>query len=263
VKIRLVNEAAAGGSGGPGLPGALNMGIDEAVVEAIAAGRSPATLRFYRWSPPCVTVGYFQSMEEEVDLAACAAQGVDAVRRVTGGGAVFHDAEITYSLIVPEGTPLAPADILESYGRICSGIVAGLGLMGVEASFAPINDIQAGGRKVSGNAQTRKRGCLLQHGTVLLGVDVERMFGLLKVPAEKLKGKLIADVKARVTGLDALLGREPGFDEAAAALGQGFASALGQWGAEFEEGQLAEAELSQARELARTKYGTAAWNLKR
>jgi lipoate-protein ligase A len=199
-------------------------------------------------------------MREEIDLAACERLGVEAVRRVTGGGAVFHQAELTYSLVVREGHELAPADILESYRLICAGLIAGIGNLGVEASFAPINDIVTGGKKVSGNAQTRRRGCLLQHGTLLLDVDVETMFELLLVPQEKLKGKLIADVKQRVVGMKTLLGRELGFAEAAEAMTRGFASA---WSAELEAGEARRAELERASVLAAERYRTEAWKFKR
>ena len=245
---------------GPGAPGALNMAIDEALLGSISGGESPPTLRFYGWSPPCVTVGYFQSLEAEVDLEACRREGVEAVRRLTGGGAVFHDAELTYSLVLPLGHELAPEDILESYRGICAGLVRGLALLGVEAFFAPINDIAAGGKKISGNAQTRRRGCLLQHGTVLLDLDPDRMFTLLKVPAEKLKGRLVEDVKARVTSLRGLLGRPVGHEEASSALQRGFAQA---WGAELEAASFSEAELAEARRLAAERFSRPEWNLRR
>jgi lipoate---protein ligase len=254
MKLRLIDH------GGEGLPGALNMGVDEALLRLVAELSSPPTLRLYSWSPPCVTVGYFQSLEDEVDLEACRAAGVDAVRRLTGGGAVFHETEVTYSIVIPRGHELAPDEIVESYRRICAGLVAGLGLLGIDAGFAPINDIVAGGKKLSGNAQTRRGGAVLQHGTVLLALDVERMFSLLKVPAEKLKGRLAEDVKARVTSLGELLGREVGFAEAAAALKRGFASA---WGAELEESPLTEAEEAEARRLADERFSRPEWNARR
>jgi lipoate---protein ligase len=252
MRLRLISSGA--------LPGALNMGADEALLSAVAEGRSPPTLRIYRWSPSCVTIGYFQSMEAEVNLAACRASRVDAVRRLTGGGAVFHDQEITYSLVVPLGHSLAPEDILESYRRVCAGVIAGLRLLGVESSFSPINDIVAGGRKVSGNAQTRRGGCLLQHGTVLLGLDAPRMFSLLKVPGEKLRDKGHDRAEARVTSLRAILGRDVGYEEAARALAQGCSDA---WGAELVPDRLGAAELSAAEELSRMKFSTDGWNLKR
>ncbi len=252
MRLRLISSGA--------LPGALNMGIDEAMLSAVAEGRSPPTLRIYRWSPPCVTIGYFQSFEAEVDLAACKAARVDTVRRLTGGGAVYHDQEITYSLVVPLGHSLAPEDILESYRRVCAGIVTGLGFLGVESTFAPINDIVAGGRKVSGNAQTRRGGCLLQHGTILLGLDVQSMFSLLKVPSEKFRGRGDAKAEARVTSLRDLLGRDVGYEEAARALAQGCSAA---WDAELVPDRLGAEELAAAEELGRARFSSDGWNFKR
>lgn len=272
MKLRLIDSIEAGGGAGmaganpPGIRGSLNMGIDEAILNGLSpdSGRGDGlpTIRFYRWSPPCITIGYFQDMKAEVDLEACRREGVDCLRRVTAGGAVFHDAELTYSIVLPLGTPLSPLDILESYSRICSGLVAGLARLGVEARFAPVNDIEAGGKKVSGNAQTRKHGCLLQHGTILLGLDVERMFSLLTVPEGKLKRKLIASAHERVTCVRELTGREPGFAEAAAAMKAGFLEAWGPLGVEIEEGELEPGELAEARRIARDKYATEAWNFR-
>jgi lipoate---protein ligase len=252
MRLRLVSSGA--------LPGALNMGTDEAILASVAEGKSPPTLRLYRWSPPCVTIGYFQSMEAEVDLAACKAARVDTVRRLTGGGAVYHDEEVTYSLVTPLGHPLAPDDVLESYKLICAGIIAGLGLMGAKAYFMPINDIAVGGKKVSGNAQTRRRGCLLQHGTVLLGLDAGRMFSLLKVPAEKLRGRPQAIAEARVTSLGTILGRTVEFDEAARALAEGCSKA---WDADLVLDRLSPSETAAAEGFGRSRFNTSAWNLRR
>jgi lipoate---protein ligase len=252
MKLRFIDSGAA--------PGALNMGMDEAVLDSVSTGEAPPTLRLYRWSPPCVTVGYFQGLEAEVDLEACRGRGVDAVRRLTGGGAVFHDAEITYSLVLPLAHELAPDDILESYRLICAGLIRGLAILGLESFFEPINDIAAGGKKVSGNAQTRRHGCLLQHGTVLLDLDPELMFSLLKVPAEKLKGRLIEEVRSRVTSLRTLLGREVSYEEAASALRRGFAEA---WGAELVQGAFSEAEAAQARLFAAERFSRPEWNGRR
>jgi len=263
MRLRLVDSAASGGGSGPGLRGALNMGIDEALVLGLAEGSSPPTLRFYRWAPPCVSVGYFEHIEKEVDLDAAKEAGVDVLRRATAGGSVFHNAELTYSIVLPLGSPLAPLDVLESYSRICSGLVAGLSRLGVEAAFAPVNDIEAGGRKVSGNAQTRKRGVLLQHGTVLLGLDLPLMFSILRVSDEKLRRKLIARAEDRITCLGSLLGREVPFGEAAAAMREGFAAAFAAYGVELEEGELSAGERSAAAALAEGKYSSQAWNFRR
>ncbi|MDR0669972.1 MAG: lipoate--protein ligase family protein [Treponema sp.] len=233
------------------------MALDEALLETVAAGAVPV-LRFYGWSPPAVSIGYFQGIEEEVDLEACVRRGIDVVRRISGGGAVFHDAEITYSLIMPLDHPLAGTSIMASYGRLCSGITAGLGLLGIDAAFAPINDIVAGGKKVSGNAQTRRQGCVLQHGTVLLDSDPELMFELLKVPQEKMKGKLIQDIKLRVTGLYALLGRNISYVEARDVLARGFRDALSL---DYVSGPAGPSPSEEARAgtLVREKFGSRAW----
>lgn len=244
---------------------ATNMAIDEAVLTHIARGDSLPTLRFYGWTPPAISIGYFQSLEEEVDMSACLKLGVDYVRRITGGGAVLHEDEITYSVHIPESAGLVPSGILESYGKICGGILKGLAHFGLAAQFVPLNDIvlavDGGLKKISGNAQTRKNGIVLQHGTILLKVDVDKMFSLLKVPSEKLKGKLIEDVKQRVTSVSLALGREVKFEEALGALQKGFAEEFSN--IEFVPGALHESEKTLAEELQKEKYGSADWNKKR
>ena len=144
-----------------------------------------------------MTIGYFQSAEDELDTGACNRMGIDFTRRITGGGAVFHDNELTYSFITRE----FPQNIKESYEWVCGPIIKALNHLGFPAQFSGLNDITVNGKKVSGNAQTRKKGVLLQHGTILLRVDTEKMFTLLKVPNEKLKDKMISAVKERVMGL--------------------------------------------------------------
>ncbi|HII09610.1 TPA: lipoate--protein ligase family protein, partial [Candidatus Micrarchaeota archaeon] len=144
-----------------------NMAIDQAVMEGVAKGASEPTIRFYRWLPSAVTIGRFQSMMDEVDVGRCAELGVSHVRRITGGGAVYHDyaGEVTYSVIAPEA--YFPNGIRESYAFICDWVVSGLLGVGIKAKFVPINDIVTDGKKISGNAQTRRGGVLLQHGTIL------------------------------------------------------------------------------------------------
>lgn len=241
-------------------PGALNMGIDEAVLEGVIAGMSEPTLRLYGWNPATLTIGYFQGLSEEADLAACAGYGISCIRRVTGGGAVLHEHEVTYSLIAPVGFAGIPEAILDSYAFICQGILLGLQPLGIEAQFVPLNDIVAGGKKISGNAQTRRHGVILQHGTILLAVDVDKMFSVLKVADEKIKDKLIATVKERVTGLSNLLGREVGFVQTQMALREGFAEALG---VNLVTGFLTAAERVRAEQLAADKYRSNGWNAKR
>lgn len=237
-----------------------NMGLDQAILEQVAAGTVLPTLRFYGWQPAAISIGYFQGMQEEVDLSACRHYGVDTVRRITGGGAVFHQSEVTYSIVLPLDHPLADQNILASYGRLCQGIVKGLANLGVTAEFAPINDIVVGAKKISGNAQTRKLGCILQHGTILLDVDVDLMFTLLKVPSEKARGKAIADVKERVTSLSHNVGSSVTFEAVSAALEDGFAEALDL---SLQLQEPTSAEQGRAEDLARSRFGDDSWNMKR
>lgn len=244
-----------------------NMGLDEALLEQASRGDSPPVLRFYGWEPRAVSVGYFQGLEEEVDVPACKDKGVDVTRRITGGGAVFHNAELTYSIILPAEHPLAGESINDSYRILCGGVIHGLALLGLNAWFAPINDILCGERKISGSAQTRRGNAALHHGTLLLDLDAELMFSLLKVPQEKMKGRLIQDVKARVTSLRDQ-GLSIGFAEAEAAMTEGFRQALGL---EFVPPSPAPAypggpepdEDSRARKLAVKKFASTHWLYKR
>lgn len=236
----------------------MNMAIDEAIM--LHQGKVPPTLRMYGWSPPAVSIGYFQSLEEEVDLAKCRELGIDFIRRITGGGAVFHDNELTYSFITKEPDSLVPGGILDSYGAICSGITSGLSSLGIRSEFAPLNDIIAGGKKISGNAQTRRNHCVLQHGTILIGVDVKKMFSILKVPSEKMRDKLIKSAEERVTSIESLLGRKAGFDEVAGAVAKGFEKSLG---IELVRQEPTESEFRMAKELAEKKYATREWRFRR
>ena len=199
-----------------------NMAVDRAVLVASSEGRVPPTVRFYQWNPMAVSIGYFQSIVEEIDLEKCRNMGVDCVRRITGGGAVFHEKELTYSIVIPESHKEIPKNIMDSYGRICGAVIKGLDNIGIKGEYKPINDIISDSKKISGNAQTRKQNTVLQHGTVLMDVDVEKMFEILLVPNEKIKDKLISDVKERVTSIKHILGNDLNFNTVAEAMKKGF-----------------------------------------
>jgi lipoate-protein ligase A len=214
----------------------------------------------YGWIPPAVSIGYFQSLEEEVDLNKCKEFDLDYIRRITGGGAVFHEKEVTYSIVVPINNPLIPSDIMGSYKKICAGLVKGLSNLGIESSFVPLNDIISNGKKISGNAQTRKFHTILQHGTILIDTDVEKMFSLLKVPSEKLKDKMIKHVKERVTSINAILGKEIEFDIVCDALAKGFREAFD---IQLIKGELTDSEIKLAEKIAKERYKNHEWNHKR
>lgn len=233
---------------------ATNMALDEAISEAVRTKASLPTIRFYKWLPSAVSIGYFQSLTDEVDVELCKRTGVDIVRRRTGGGAVYHDSsgEITYSVIAPES--LFPKGITESYHLICGWIVNALKRAGIDSEYKPINDIIAAGKKVSGNAQTRRNGILLQHGTILYKLDVATMFSLLKVPKEKISDKFIADVKQRVTSVTDI---NPQITEQQ--LKEALVAAFTE-GKDFEFGALTENEKAAAEKLVKERYAADEWN---
>lgn len=232
------------------------MAIDEAVSESVAKGRSGPTIRFWRWNPSAVSIGYFQGIEDEVNLDACKENKVDVVRRRTGGGAVYHDynGEITYSVVGPEN--IFQMGIRDSYREICGWVINGLKNVGIDAEFVPINDIVVGGKKISGNAQTRRDGVLLQHGTILYDLDVRKMFSLLKISKEKISDKMIQAVEQRVTRV--LDHTDAKIDQLYDALVKGFTD-----GKEHNSGELTDDERKRAEALAKEKYSAREWNFMR
>jgi len=230
-----------------------NMAIDEILLK-----NGTPTLRFYHWSPSAISIGYFQGIREEVNLTACQEEQVDVVRRITGGGAVYHDekGEITYSIIVP--IDCVPSNIQESYEYLCNGLIKGLHLLDVPARFSPINDIQINHKKISGSAQTRRYGNVLQHGTLLCSLNPDLMFRLLRITQEKIKDKYIKNVKERVTSLETILGPIDK-DKIIESLIIGFKETLH---IDFKQCELTPQELSSIPRI-RKKYAQRKWNFKR
>ncbi len=230
----------------------FNMALDEAISEGVRAGSSLPTIRFYNWEPGSVSIGYFQCMRDEVNLEVCRELGIDRIRRWTGGGAVYHDSEgeITYSVIAPAG--IFPKNIIESYRLICGWLVSGLVSLGIEAEFMPVNDILVKNKKISGSAQTRRGGILLQHGTLLYGLDLKTMFSVLNVSRQKITDKMIKSAEERVTCVQ--MHCDAGKMEVYEALVNAFTE-----GKSYEFGLWSRDELARARELAEQKYRSDEW----
>ena len=180
----------------------MNMALEEACLESVRDGGAP-TIRLFEWAQPSITIGRFQCLTDEVDVQAVKEDGVPITRRITGGGAVFHETEITYSVVAPQ--ELFVNSVRKSYGQIAKPLMQALAKLGVETRFRPLNDIVLDEKKISGNAQTRKEGVLLQHGTIIIRLDEEKMRRYLtpdksKVsdkPFTKSDGKVMSDLAAR------------------------------------------------------------------
>ncbi|RLG74173.1 MAG: lipoate--protein ligase family protein [Thermoprotei archaeon] len=176
--------------------------IDEALLKSVGECRSPNTLRFLSIKPPSVSIGYFQRIEEVVNVEECRRLGISIARRPSGGGAIYQDyrGEITYAIVVKAQDELIKGlDIEETYKKLLQWLIRSLRKLGLNAQYKPPNDITINGRKVSGNAQSRKYGAILQHGTILLRTYKNIMAKVLKTDREKLK---------RVTGIEEELRRE-------------------------------------------------------
>lgn len=223
--------------------GAWNMAVDEALMESVATGASPATLRLYMWSPPCLSLGKRQPLAG-VDLDRCQRDGVSVVRRATGGWAILHTDELTYSIAVRPDDPRADGAILDAYRKLSQGLVMGLSLLGAPAVMNPVAlggsqnlsgacfevpsayEITVGQRKLIGSAQTRPAGRVLQHGSLPLFGDIARVTDYLWFESAEARADLRAHLGERATTLSDALHRPVTFQEAAEAMTTGFATAL-------------------------------------
>lgn len=232
--------------------GYLSMGLDESLLLLRAKELIPDTFRFYSFSPSCVSIGYFQSLKSSIDIDHCNRNNIDYVRRITGGGNVFHDCsgEITYSVVISEKN--APENILDSFEFLYGGIIKGLKKLNINAEFKPLNDLVLNSKKLSGSAQTRKFGVILQHGTLMYNTNIELMERILRISDKKI------EIKKRITTL-ANEGYNFEKQELIKSLNEGFEEIYG----ESIEENISEDELNIARKLSKEKYETKEWNNKR
>jgi len=251
----------------PPASGAWNMAVDEVLLDGVAAGGAPATLRFYEWAPPCLSLGYFQPFEV-VDVAGCGAIGVDVVRRPTGGRAILHDRELTYSVALPLRLLGDDGGVLSSYHRLSLALERGLNQLGVPVVLAPetagqpapdhgpvcfdrasAHEILLHGRKLVGSAQVRRATAILQHGSILIEPRIDRLLACLRLPDAP-----AGQIEDGVAGLAEVGNFEPA--RIASELADAFAE---QFGVRLVQGPLRPDERRAAEALAASKYQTEAW----
>jgi lipoate-protein ligase A len=270
--------------------GFMNMAIDEAIMIAHREGLVPPTIRFYQWSPPSVSLGYFQDLEKEIDVDVCKNLGIDIVRRPTGGKAVLHDKELTYSFIIRENHPLVNDSILETYKKVSGGIIRGLSYLGIKAELVPLREklkstpsgneakskiphsdiksicfsvpsqyeVQVEGKKIVGSAQVRKREIVLQHGSLLIELEKDKLFSVFNFPSVQIRERL--KTRFNATSLKEILRRKINFSELSEILPRGFEE---KFGVRLVEGKLTEQEKKISKELLENKYSTYEWNYER
>jgi lipoate-protein ligase A len=252
--------------------GITNMAIDSAIMHAISKKDSISTLRFYGWDPPCVSIGYSQSIND-INLEKCRKKGYTWVRRPTGGRAVLHIDELTYSVIAPIGEARVSGDILTSYNRISHGLLAGLQLLGGEIAQAGLQknyntynksascfevpshyEVTAFGRKLIGSAQVRRMGVVLQHGSLPLKGSVSRLIEVLDLSQSE-REQLSRRLNKRAIALDEALGQFVSFEEVVDAIVSGFSQVLNL---DFQEGALSEYEVAETKSLKK-QYRSTEW----
>ncbi len=257
----------------PPARGAWNMAVDEAILEHIGRGASLPTLRLYAWDPACLSLGQAQSIAD-VDRLRLQTRGWEVVRRLTGGRAILHTDELTYSVSGSADEPVLAGSVLESYNRLAQALllaVRNLGLPVEMKEAAQRNtsqnnpvcfevpssyEITVGGKKLIGSAQARKKEGVLQHGSLPLSGDLRRICQALVFENESRREEASQRLLARATTVESALGRAATWDTAARAFVRAFETQLGLC---FETGELSDSESGRAAELVKEKYDHPSW----
>ncbi|MFI9615803.1 biotin/lipoate A/B protein ligase family protein [Streptomyces sp. NPDC052023] len=241
------------------LPPALHMALDEVLTAEVAAGHRPPTLRVWEWGAPAVVIGSFQSLRNEVDPEGADRHGIEVVRRISGGGAMFVEPgnTITYSLSVPEAL-VQGLSFQDSYAYLDDWVLGALGDMGIKAWYQPLNDIATDQGKIAGAAQKRVvgpdggSGAVLHHVTMAYDIDADKMLDVLRIGREKLSDKGTGSAKKRVDPLR----RQTGLTREAV-IERMIDSFRVRYG--LSDGEVTDEELTRARQLARTKFTSPEW----
>lgn len=259
-----------------------NMAMDEALLNFVSRGEIDPVVRFYTWDPATLSVGYFQRLKKEIDIDKVKEKGFGLVRRQTGGRGVLHDKELTYSVIVPESHPNMPSTITEAYRVISEGLLEGFKLLGFDAYFAiprskeereklkqPRSavcfdapswyELVVEGRKIAGSAQTRQKGVILQHGSLLQDVDVDELFDMFIFKNDRLKEKMKKAFVDKAVAINDISDRHIAIEEMEKAFEEGFKKGLN---IEFKPLSLTENQLAEVKVLEE-KYRSEEWLYKK
>jgi len=254
--------------------GDKNMALDEAILEAVSSGESPPTLRLYAWQPPCLSIGYAQPVAD-VDRQRLDELGWGLVRRPTGGRAILHSDELTYAVIAANTNPHVAGGVLQSYQHLSRGLVAALTMLGLHVEVQPnipvpeeqrtnpvcfqapsAYEITVRGRKLVGSAQVRRRGGVLQHGSLPLKGDITRICQVLRFEGEASSQQSVQSIRERAVTVEELLGRQVPWQQAAEALIEGFTNAIGL---SLDLQPPTEAEYKRAEMLVSSRYSQSSW----
>lgn len=267
---------------GPCTP-SFNMAMDEALLDWHSEGLIPPVIRFYEWNPATLSIGYFQSVEKEIDMEAVKNLGLGFVRRPTGGRGVLHEHELTYSVIVTESYPSMPATVTEAYRVISEGLLLGFQNLGLDAYFSVPNteeqkellkkpksavcfdtpswyELVVEGKKVAGSAQTRQKGVILQHGAILLDLDEDKLIQTFKFSSEEVRERVKRSLSQKAVAINKIISKSISIDECKTAFKKGFSDALE---IELVEYKLTKQQLDYIKDLESTRYANDEWNFRK
>ncbi|MBT2829424.1 lipoate--protein ligase family protein [Staphylococcus coagulans] len=246
-----------------------NMALDEALLNFVSRGEIDPVIRFYTWNPPTLSIGYFQRLSKEIDIDKVKEKGYGLVRRQTGGRGVLHDKELTYSVIVPESHPDMPKTVTEAYRVISEGLLEGFKSLGFDAYFAVPRskeereklkqprssvcfdasswyELVVEGKKIAGSAQTRQKGVILQHGSILQDVDIDDLFDMFIFKNDRLKAKMKEAFVEKAVAINDLSDSHVSLTEMEVAFKEGFKKALDL---EYQPLELTEAQQEEVKAL--------------
>ncbi len=255
-----------------------NMAMDEALLNFGSRGEIDPVIRFYTWNPATLSIGYFQRLQKEIDIDKVKEKGFGLVRRQTGGRGVLHDKELTYSVIVPESHPNMPSTVTEAYRVISQGLLEGFKNLGFDTYFAVPKtpeerqklkqprssvcfdapswyELVVEGRKIAGSAQTRQKGVILQHGSILQDIDIDELFDMFIYKNERLKLKMKEAFVEKAVAINDISDEHITISQMEEAFEKGFKKGLN---IELKPLELTEAQLAEVEELTE-KYRSDEW----
>lgn len=259
-----------------------NMAMDEALLNFVSRGEIDPVIRFYTWDPATLSIGYFQRLKKEIDIEKVKEKGYGLVRRQTGGRGVLHDKELTYSVIVSESHPNMPKTVTEAYRVISQGLLEGFKLLGFDAYFAVPRskeereklkqprsavcfdapswyELVVEGRKIAGSAQTRQKGVILQHGSILKDIDIDDLFDMFIFKNDRLKDKMKQAFIDKAVAINDISDRTVTLEEMEVAFEKGFQKGLN---INFKPLQLTKEQEAEVEELAE-KYKSEEWTYRK
>ena len=232
---------------------ALHMALDEVLTHEVGQGHRPPTLRIWEWAAPAVVIGRFQSLRNEVDSTAARRHGIEVVRRVSGGGAMFIEPgnTITYSIYAPLSL-IKGLSFQQAYAFMDAWVIEALGALGIKAWYQPLNDITSAAGKIAGAAQAHRGGAVLHHVTMAYDIDAAKMLDVLRIGREKLSDKGTASAAKRVDPLRSQTGLPR--EAVIARMIETFRLSHG-----LSDDALRTGELDRAAQLAQTKFSSRDW----